>query len=135
MRKESTQMETFKSCKTFNITTEKRHRAVVNECISETLFIHAYRWLMYSVQYQRKTKMDTSQTSSAAAEQAHSSHRNKNKSNQSGRKRVDFNSRAHSFNKRGLSKPSREKCDIYVSNKSNFKVKKTCMLCENANLY
>lgn len=37
--------------------------------------------------------------------------------------RKSFNSKSHVLSKRPASKPYRRQCDIYVSNKSNFKVR------------
>lgn len=62
--------------------------------------------------------MDAPETSSAATNKSHRNHQHQ----QSSRPRRDFHSRTHSLNKRPVSKPFQRKCDIYVSNKSNFQV-------------
>lgn len=61
--------------------------------------------------------MDAPETSNASTNQAQ--RKNSQKLNKQGR---DNPPRTHSFNKRPISKPSQRKCDIYVSNKSNFQV-------------
>lgn len=68
----------------------------------------------------------TQSTSSAASEHIRSAKNNQNNShNQSGSdgaRRGSFNPKSHSLSKRPAAKPYRRQCDIYVSNKSNFKV-------------
>lgn len=60
--------------------------------------------------------MDAPETSSATTSK---SQRN---NHQQQPQRREFNSKTHSLNKRPISKPIHRKCDIYVSNKSNFQV-------------
>lgn len=62
--------------------------------------------------------MDAPETSSAATNKSHRNHQHQ----QPNRPRRDFHSKTHSLNKRPVSKPFQRKCDIYVSNKSNFQV-------------
>lgn len=62
--------------------------------------------------------MDAPETSSAATKKSHRNHQHQ----QSNRPRREFHSKTHSLNKRQVSKPFQRKCDIYVSNKSNFQV-------------
>lgn len=62
--------------------------------------------------------MDAPETSNAATNK---SHRNQQQ-NQPNRPRREFNPKTHSLNKRPVSKPFQRKCDIYVSNKSNYQV-------------
>ncbi|XP_055303313.1 ribonuclease P protein subunit p20 [Sitodiplosis mosellana] len=60
--------------------------------------------------------MDAPETSSAATSKSHQNHPQQ----QLNRQRREFNPKTHSLNKRPISKPIHRKCDIYVSNKSNF---------------
>lgn len=52
--------------------------------------------------------------------------RGKRKLNPADNSRKQFNSNNHSFQKRPTAKPFQRKNDIYVSNKTNFKVKVLC---------
>lgn len=63
--------------------------------------------------------MDTGETSSAKPNKL--MHRNRNQQ-QDDKPRREHPPKTHSFNKRPVSKPFQRKCDIYVSNKSNFQV-------------
>lgn len=65
--------------------------------------------------------MDAPETSSAATNKSHRN-QHQQQQQQSNRQRREFNPKSHSLNKRPVSKPFHRKCDIYVSNKSNFQV-------------
>lgn len=62
--------------------------------------------------------MDAPETSRAA------SNKQRNPQQHQNRPRREFQSKTHSLQKRPVSKPFARKGDIYVSNKSNFQVKK-----------
>lgn len=62
--------------------------------------------------------MDAPETSSAASNKQ----RNQQQQQHPNRPRREFHSKNHSVQKRPVSKPFARKCDIYVSNKSNFQV-------------
>lgn len=64
--------------------------------------------------------MEEAKTSTGTTQHNNSSRNNKQ--NQPKRNRSQFNEKSHELRKRPAAKPHRRKCDIYVSNKSNFKV-------------
>lgn len=65
--------------------------------------------------------MDAPETSSATTSKSQRNNHHQ-QPQQLNRQRREFNSKTHSLNKRPISKPIHRKCDIYVSNKSNFQV-------------
>lgn len=65
--------------------------------------------------------MDAFESTSAATNK---SHRNQ----QQNRTRREIHQKTHSLNKRPVCKPFNRKCDIYVSNKSNFQVNKSIFI-------
>lgn len=79
------------------------------------------------IRHQQQHKMEVTQSTSSAGAPQHIDSANNNNNGINSRstdrpRRGSFDPKSHALSKRPAAKPYRRQCDIYVSNKSNFKV-------------